>query len=128
MVHNNAIKLGFSALLLSGIFILASPYLIDLMYGYGKLDAESRSKLSHLLSCYLLGAGPFIAGIVYVRTLSAQGKIHLVTWIAGLSIIVNFTMNYLLTRIFGLNGIGLATATTYLFSMILLAISYHKRD
>jgi peptidoglycan biosynthesis protein MviN/MurJ (putative lipid II flippase) len=123
-VHAQALKLGAVASAISVVVILASDFIINVLYGFGKMDEFSRKTLSNLLSCYLLGAGPFLGGLVYVRALSSEGRVNIITNIAGFSVIANIILNLILISAFGLNGIGLATSFTYMCNTILLGYMF----
>jgi peptidoglycan biosynthesis protein MviN/MurJ (putative lipid II flippase) len=126
-VHLQALKLGAVASAISVVVILSSDFIINTLYGIGKMDELSRKTLSNLLSCYLLGAGPFLGGLVYVRALSSEGRINIITYIAGFSVITNIILNYILIYAFGLNGIGLATSFTYICNTILLGYMFRAK-
>ncbi len=119
-IHYQAVKLFCHALLLSVVSILMCKPVIHLLYGFGRMDEISRIALSELLSCYLAGAGPFIGGLVYVRALSAEGRFKIISIIAVSGVLFNCIFNAVFIHFYGLNGIGLSTAGTYLVMMIFL--------
>lgn len=123
-VNLQALKLGVVSFVISVVVILSSDFIINILFGIGKMDELSRKTLSDLLSCYLLGAGPFLGGLVYVRALSSEGRINIITYIAGFSVITNIILNLVLIYAFGLNGIGLATSFTYMCNIILLGYMF----
>jgi peptidoglycan biosynthesis protein MviN/MurJ (putative lipid II flippase) len=126
-IRLQALKLGAVASAISVVVILSSDFIINVLYGIGKMDELSRKTLSNLLSCYLLGAGPFLGGLVFVRALSSEGRINIITYIAGFSVITNVILNFILIYAFGLNGIWLATSFTYICNAILLGYMFGAR-
>jgi len=124
MVHCHALKMAFFASLIGAAAILCSKTGIHLLYGFGKMDAAQRLTLSSLLSCYLIGAGPFLGGLIYVRALSAEGRINIITLAAGFGFITNLIFNFIFVGIWGLNGIGLSTGLTYLVTMIIMGCCF----
>jgi putative peptidoglycan lipid II flippase len=126
-VHTRAFVLAASAALLSLAGILASRLIIDILYGFGQMNPTSRTTLANLLACYLIGAGPLMGGLVYVRALSSEGRIRPITITAGINVIANIVLNIALIRAFGLNGIGLATSLTYVSSLILLSYFFTRQ-
>jgi putative peptidoglycan lipid II flippase len=126
-VHYNAIKLGAIASVLSLVAIVGSRVIIDLLYGFGKMEKANLDTLADLLSCYLIGAGPFLAGLVYVRALSAEGRTKIMRNVAAVSVLVNIVLNVLLIKVYGLNGIGLATSFAYIVNTVLLVFLFSSQ-
>jgi peptidoglycan biosynthesis protein MviN/MurJ (putative lipid II flippase) len=121
-----AVRLGLAAFLVSLVAIALSRPLIDLLYGAGVMDNAARENLANLLSCYLIGAGPFVASLVYARALSAEGRVRLMAIGATLNALVNLAGDATLIKLYGLSGIGLATSATYTFSLLFLMRAYHR--
>jgi peptidoglycan biosynthesis protein MviN/MurJ (putative lipid II flippase) len=116
--------LGLAAVGVSLVVIASSDFIIDLLYGFGKMNESARMKLADLLVCYLVGTGPFLGGLVYVRALSSEGRIAVITGIAAIGVMVNIGSNAVLIKFFGLNGIGLATSLTYGINTLLLGYAF----
>lgn len=125
-VHTSAARLGGIALVFSVLIILCSDLLIDTLYGWGKIGVAHRTALSALLKAYLAGAAPFVAGLVYVRALSALGRIPLVTIAASINAGANLILDWIMTSIYGLMGIALATSITYLVVTLFLVVYFEK--
>lgn len=125
-VHISAARLGGIALVFSVLLILCADLLIDTLYGWGKIGIAHRASLSALLKAYLAGSAPFIAGLVYVRALSAMGRIPLVTVAASINAGTNLILDWVMTSIYGLMGIALATSITYLVVTLFLAVYFEK--
>lgn len=123
-VHRKAVTLGLAAVGVSLVVIASSDFIIDLLYGFGKMNESARMKLADLLVCYLVGTGPFLGGLVYVRALSSEGRIAVITGIAAIGVMVNIGSNAVLIKFFGLNGIGLATSLTYGINTLLLGYAF----
>lgn len=113
-VFRSAVVLGVIATALSVLAILLCPLVIDLVFQLGSMDSETRHRLGWLLGCYLVGAGPFVAGLVFVRAFSAYGQVRWITIAAAGGFLLNAGLDWLLIGLWGLNGIGLATSLTYL--------------
>jgi peptidoglycan biosynthesis protein MviN/MurJ (putative lipid II flippase) len=120
-VHRAALALAAAGLAASAVLIVAAPFLIDLFYGFGRLGAEQRDSLARLLQVYLGGAWVFLAGIAYVRALSASGRAAPLAAVAMGGVAVNASLNLLLIPHLGLHGIGAATALTYLATTLTMA-------
>jgi peptidoglycan biosynthesis protein MviN/MurJ (putative lipid II flippase) len=125
-VRRVAIRVGLAAGILSLMAIGILSPVIDLLYGYGRMDAGTRGMLVNLLMWYLVGSGPFSCGLVFVRGLSAEGRIDVITMVAAISLFVNVSGNYLFIQFFGLSGIGMATSLTLTVNTLLLAIHFRS--
>lgn len=102
------------------VIIFVSDYIISFLFGFGKITIQQQAVLSTLLKSYLVGAGFFVGGIVYVRALSATGKTNFLLKIAILSLLLNIILDAILIKIAGLTGIGFATSIVHLFTFTCL--------
>jgi peptidoglycan biosynthesis protein MviN/MurJ (putative lipid II flippase) len=125
-IHKIALRYGFFGVGASFIIILVSKYLIGFLYGFGKLDSHQQLVLTNLFNSYLLGAGPYVGALVYVRAMSAMGRIDLQLVVASLGLICNIICDTILVWTIGLNGIGFATSIVYLCNSLTLAYLYEK--
>ena len=105
-------NLGMISLILSLVAIILAKDIVDSVYSWGKMNNSERTALAHLLMMYLLGSSAYIAGLVYVRAISAMGKVHILTLAALLGVILNIAFNAIMIRYFGLSGIGIAASLT----------------
>lgn len=121
-VHREAFRLGVVALTVGMLLILAAPWLVDWLYGWGHMEPAARDSLSKLLVAYFVGTGPYVASLVFVRTLSATAHIAFITQAAVLSVILNAGLDWLLIQYMGLAGLGLATSLTYTAVAIFLYV------
>ena len=110
--HAMARNLGLISLILSLVAIILAKDIVDSVYSWGKMNNNERTALAHLLTMYLLGSSAYIAGLVYVRAISAMGKVHILTLAALLGVILNIALNTIMIRYFGLSGIGIAASLT----------------
>jgi peptidoglycan biosynthesis protein MviN/MurJ (putative lipid II flippase) len=93
---------------------------IDLVYGFGSLDESGKRRLSLQICMYLLGVPFFVPGIMFARALNAIGAVRALTSAALLGCVLNVMLDWGLSALFGLPGIGLATSITYLVVMLAL--------
>jgi len=124
-VHFAALAVGLIGVVISILIAVASPYIISSIYGFGKMTISTLENLSSLFRMFLLGAGIFAAGQIYVKAFSAMRHTTPLTIIAVLTILMNIIGNYIFIALFGLKGIGLATSIAYTFSTILLGFTFH---
>lgn len=125
-VIETAIKVGIIAIILSVILILIREPLITLIYSFGEVGPNDRKVLADLMACYVVGAAPFLIGLVYVRALSARGKVQIITIVSFINLLMNTILNFILIRYLNVLGIGLATSLTYILASILLIYWYKK--
>ncbi|HEY1248306.1 MAG TPA: polysaccharide biosynthesis C-terminal domain-containing protein, partial [Nitrososphaera sp.] len=78
------------------------------------------------LKAYLAGSAPFVSGMVYVRAFSALGRIPLITVAASINAGANLILDWIMTNIYGLTGVGIATSITYLAVTLFLAVYFNK--
>ena len=125
-VIETAIKVGITAIILSVILILIRDPLITLIYSFGEIRPNDRKVLADLMACYVVGAAPFLIGLVYVRALSARGRVQIITIVSFINLLMNTVLNFILIRYLNVLGIGLATSLTYILASILLIYWYKK--
>lgn len=125
-VRKLALRIGLIGGLICIVAILLSDTLIALLFGFGVMEKNQIQILSTLLQYYFVGAIPFIIGLVYIRAFSAIGNIKPITTAAIVSILTNLLLNFILIKIYGLNGIGMATSATYLVTTIVLILWFHN--
>jgi O-antigen/teichoic acid export membrane protein len=87
---------------------------------------DVRASLAGLLGWYLAGTAPYIAGMVYVRALSAEGRSGVLTSVAAFGVMFFGLMTAPLVAWIGLDGVGLATSTVSFANAMLLAGLYHR--
>lgn len=127
-IHRIAVQYLFFGVIASLAIFSVSDFIIKMLYGFGKMNMQQQAELSALLKSYLIGAGPYVGGLVYVRAMSAAGRTDLLFTVASIGLLCNIIFDALFIRIAGLNGIGLATSAVYLFNFIWLSYFHHKRN
>lgn len=119
---HTARKLGGAALVLGVLLATSAPWLVDMLFHWGAMDLASRHSTAALFAAYMLGAGPYVASLVYIRVFSAHNAVHFITRGALLSICLNALLDWILLQYFGLVGLGLATSACY----IIVAVYFHN--
>jgi len=125
-VHKKALMVGVIATLVSAIGVVASSFVIDIFYVLGGPGYEQKKVLAGLLQFYLLGTGPFVAGMLYVRAFSALDKIAVLTKVAAVFLLSNVILNYIFIKWFQVYGIAIATSVANIISVILFYYFYQK--
>jgi len=125
IVGKTALGTGLLGAGISIIAILVSTIIVKYLFGFGVMEPHQIQALSDLLAYYFVGAAPLIVGLVYVRAFSAVGSIKPITLSAIVSVLSNIVLNFFLIKVFGLNGIGLATSVTTIITTMILVIWFH---
>jgi putative peptidoglycan lipid II flippase len=125
-VHKLALKYGVLGGLASLLVIGFSNFIVSCLYSFGQMDNSQQIMLANLLKSYLLGAGPYVGALVYVRALSVLGRIDFLLVVACQGLFCNIVCDYIFVKIFGLNGIGFATSIVCFCSYLALSYLYGK--
>ncbi|MCG8433621.1 MAG: polysaccharide biosynthesis C-terminal domain-containing protein, partial [Gammaproteobacteria bacterium] len=125
-VHLKALKIGLFAALISLVFIALSKPVVTALYFWGSISSAQLGTLGGLLSYYLIGAAPFIAGMIYVRAFSVMGRHDLLAYVALVNMLLNAGLDAILIKVLGVNGIGLASSISYVVTLFLFIIFFTK--
>jgi peptidoglycan biosynthesis protein MviN/MurJ (putative lipid II flippase) len=125
-IHRIAVRYLFLGIGLSLTVILTSHSISRLLFGFGEMSIQQQDILADLLNSYLLGAGMYVGGLVYVRAMSAMGRVDLLLAVACLGLLCNIICDAVFVRLIGVNGIGLATSVVYTCNFFALAYLYEK--
>jgi peptidoglycan biosynthesis protein MviN/MurJ (putative lipid II flippase) len=107
-----AMLLGGAALAAIG-WALARP-LVALLFERGAFSPGDTARVAEVLVFGLLQLPFYLAGLVYVSVLAAQGRQATVGIAAALGCAVKLAANWLLVPLLGLGGLQVATAAMYL--------------
>ncbi len=127
-VHNLAAKTGLAGLILCLLSIIIVPGAIELAYGAGKLGVQARAEVVVILKAYLWGAAPFVAGMIYVRAISAQGRAQILTRVAAVTILVNTAILAVLINWLGVAAVGFAASATQIIALLLLIVWFDHEN
>jgi peptidoglycan biosynthesis protein MviN/MurJ (putative lipid II flippase) len=113
-----AMLLGGTVLAVIGS-ALAVP-VVTLLFERGHFSAADTARVSEVLVYGLVQLPFYLAGLVYVSVLVAQGRQSVLMWAGALGCGVKLAANWLLFPVLGLSGLQLATAAMYLSTLSLL--------
>ena len=120
-LHRNALSLfGLGALIVMPLVVFRMPF-IDFLYGVSGLSHSQRQDMADLLALFLLGAPLYVAGLAYVRALSACGCSNLAALVCLVNVSVAFGVNHIYAS-WGLKGIGLGHVAMYLAALLVLIV------
>jgi len=126
IVNNIAIKYGVLAFVISLLLILLSPEIVSILYQFGNFNPKELHIFSGLLQCYLVGAGPYVYSLVYVRAFSTIGLLRVICIIALLAFVFNILFDVILINYYSIYGIGLATSLVYTMNAILFVFMFGR--
>ena len=110
-----------------GLIILAEP-IISLIYEHGRFTAAATQQTAGALRFYAAGLVGYAAIKVLAPAFYALDKRHLPMIVSLLSIIENFSLNWLFTRYFGLGhrGLAMSTALVALTDFVILYVMMRR--
>lgn len=103
----------------AGLVLFSHP-LIKLMFQRGAFAATDTSVVSHVLAFLSLQIPFYILGNMGVRMISALKHNSWLTAIAGINMVLNIALNWILMKYAGVAGIALSTSLVYLVSCIMV--------
>lgn len=101
------------------IAAVASPHLVRLVYARGSFDAQALSLTAQAFSGYATGLVGLSLQTVFLRGLYAVGNTQLPLKIGLWSIALNVSLSWILSGVFGVGGIALASAASYFLGAVL---------
>ena len=109
-----------TAALATLLLVALSEPITRLLFERGAFTADDTRMVAPVQSMYLLQVPFYLAGILFVRVISALQRNTVLMCGAVISLAVNVVMNLVLMRYLGVAGIALSTSIVYLLSLIYL--------
>src|SRR6202023_638829 len=91
-----------------------------ILFQRGAFTINDTNRTANTLVGLALGLVPMSFGFIVYRAFSALGKTQILMFATFLSILSNAVFDYFFSRIWQVEGIGLATSAMYFCSMFLL--------
>jgi putative peptidoglycan lipid II flippase len=101
---------------------LGAELWVRLILEYGHFEVDDTRVVARVLAMYALQIPFFTLGMLCARVLSALRRNHLLLAICSVNVVVNVTLNWVLMRQLGAQGIALSTSCVYALSALLLAV------
>jgi putative peptidoglycan lipid II flippase len=132
-VRTTAFKWSFVMLGLGAASValpyVAAPFVVELLFQRGAFTAQDTLVVSDLFRWGLLQAPLYFATLVLVQLFACERRYREIALVAVLAFVVKAAGNYLLTPVFGMVGILLATAAMHAGSLgCYLALSGMQRQ
>ena len=109
-----------------GIMILAEP-IIRLLYGRGSFDEQAVLLTSQSLFFYSIGMVGYGVRDVLLRTFYSLQDMKTPMYNVSIAVVLNISLNFILSRFLGIGGLALATSISALFSAGLLLYSLRRK-
>jgi peptidoglycan biosynthesis protein MviN/MurJ (putative lipid II flippase) len=108
--------LAGAAALGCAVLWIAAPGLVRILFQRGAFDAMASANVAGVLRYGLLQLPFFFGGMALVQWYAALGRFRAVLSITTGALAVKFGLNAVLTPVYGIDGIMIATASMYLFT------------
>lgn len=116
--------LGVVTMLVSWLF---APWGVKLLFERGAFTAQDTAIVAEVLRYGLTQLPFYFAGIVLVSLLASQGRHRAIAAVAGADLLVKVVAMVILTPIFGIKGVALATTIMYATTLLLLGLSIREK-
>jgi peptidoglycan biosynthesis protein MviN/MurJ (putative lipid II flippase) len=110
------------------VWALATP-IVRLLFERGAFAGHDTAAVAEALRWGILQVPPYLASLVFLSEVTARGRYDLIAIITFANLVCKAIGNWVFGDMFGLNGVLLASAAMYLFSMLMffLAVSWPRR-
>lgn len=109
-----------------GVFVLAEP-IIEFILNRGNFNENSIIMTTGALRCYTVGLLFLAIRDTLVKVFYAYKSTKITTVTSIVAILINIALNFLLSRVMGINGLALATSISAFFHCIALYIILRKK-
>ena len=110
----------------AGLMVLSGP-VVQLLYGGGKLSAEGLIRTTDALFFYTIGTIAFGMRQILVRTFYAMHDSITPVSSGVIEVVINITLNIILSKYLGIGGLALATSLSAMVSVVVLYAALRKK-
>lgn len=103
------------------LLIVFSRPIVVILFQRGAFTAADTNVVSRVQICYLIQIPFYVLGMLFVRFLSAARRNEVLLCGAGISLVLDIALNFILMRYWGVAGIALSTSGVYLCLCIFVA-------
>ncbi|MEK6302026.1 MAG: lipid II flippase MurJ [Acidobacteriota bacterium] len=104
------------------VFVLLSKPIIQLLFERGAFTPVDTLQVAEVQRLYILQLPVYLAGMLFVRLLSALKANRILMWGTVISFVLNIALDYVLMRWLGVAGIALSTTLVYSGSFTFLVL------
>jgi putative peptidoglycan lipid II flippase len=120
-------KIGAFLIPCCGIMIPLASQVIAVLYQHGRFTAASTAATAPILAVYLLGAFPFAASTIVMRSFYAEQKMVFPMSVSTVIAFLSVPCYWLLSKKFGAMGIALASTAAMTVQYCVLYWTWEKR-
>lgn len=113
-------------LLITVIYIYSLDYIIDFIYGGGKLSSYDINQIKLISVAYAIGFVPFALREIYTKTCYAYDNTKKPMYNGIVGAIINVILSAILVRYFDGAGIAIATTVSYVIVSVMAYFSIKK--
>lgn len=120
-----------TGMFISGLAILtigwfSAPWLVHILFERGSFNANDTANVANAVKFGLIQVPFYMAALVFVTFFSGAQKYSFIGTVALVNFLMKFTLNYLLTPSYGIEGLMLATAGMYITAYLMLQFFFHS--
>ncbi|WP_299336512.1 murein biosynthesis integral membrane protein MurJ [uncultured Psychroserpens sp.] len=108
-----------SALVMVVLLLLSFP-IISLVFERNAFTASDSEVVSRIQQMYLLQIPSYVTGLIMVKFLTSINKNYFMVLTSVISLVMNFTLNYILIDTMGVYGLALSTSLVSIINSIIL--------
>ncbi len=127
-----AVRVNMRIIILATVAITAalyfgSEFIVRTLFERGAFGPADTKIVAAVQRMCVLQVPFYVARVLMMRLISSLQGNSILLWSAGLSMIVNVALDYVLMREMGIAGIALSTTGVYLFSFVFCWIALNRR-
>lgn len=108
-----------------GVILLAEP-IVELILCRGEFNQKSLQMTVGALRCYSCGLLFLALRDTLVKVFYAYKETKVTTIVSICAILINICLNIVLGKLFGINGLAIATSFSAMFNCIVLIVAFYK--
>ena len=105
----------FTIPLSAGLIVFAEP-IVRLMFERGSFVVSDTIIVADIQKFYALQIPFYLANILVVKSINSLNLNQILFWLSACNLTINVTLNYVLVKLIGIQGIALSTSIVYIFS------------
>lgn len=128
LLERESRRLAWASAAVALVLAMSSYWIVRLLYERGAFDSSATSMVAAVQAAYFMQLPGMIVGMLYTRLAVAQGRARLLTLLSFATVLTQVALAWLLSRFYGLAGMGLAAALTSAINAIaLIALLKHLK-
>lgn len=108
-----------------GVILLADP-IVKLILCRGEFNQKSLQMTVGALRCYSCGLLFLALRDTLVKVFYAYKETRITTLVSICAILINIVLNIILGKLFGINGLAIATSISAMFNSVVLIMAFYK--